>query len=238
MNTFIIGNGESRKDFDLESLRDKGEIYGCNALYRDFSPTLLFATDQDIILEIMQENYCAENECCFSDWDIIPIEMYEIFQESLGPVIHIGERESAKAFSVIGQGSGGFDVTYIIWIAEENIKSFPNQYSFDTGTIAIHEGSKNGNVVYLLGFDLGEIEEGKNNNIYKDTNGYSPSESKMTKSPKWINEIKFIMENNPNVVYYRVDDSNQNPEEWNDLENVKCISYNEFKSEINAEAVL
>ena len=238
MNTFIIGNGETRKDFDLESLRDKGEIYGCNALYRDFSPTLLFATDQDIILEIIQEKYCLENECCFSDWDIIPTEMYQNFQEGLGPVIHIGERESAKGFSIIGQGSGGFDVTYIIWITNENIKSWSNQYSFDTGSSAIHWASENEGTIYLLGFDLRETDDGKNNNLYKDTNAYSSSDQRMNNISKWINEIKFIIENNPNVSYYRVDDSNQNPEEWNDLENVKCISYNEFKSEINAEAVL
>ena len=238
MNTFIIGNGEGRKDFDLESLRGKGEIYGCNALYRDFTPDLLFTTDQDIILEIMQENYCLENECCFSDWDIMPIEMYEIFQESLGPVIHIGERESAKGFSVIGQGSGGFDVTYIIWITDEKIKSFVNKNSFDTGSNAIHWASENKGTVYLLGFDLREIEDGKHNNIYKDTNSYSSSDNKMTNISKWINEIKFIMENNPNISYCRVDNSKENPEEWNDLTNIKCISYNEFESEINVEAVL
>ena len=238
MNTFIIGNGESRKDFDLESLRGKGKIYGCNALYRDFTPDVLFATDQDIILEIIQENYCLENECRFSDWDIIPAEMYEIFQEGLGPVIHIGERESAKGFSVIGEGSGGFDVTYIIWTSKEKINSFPNQHSFDTGSNAMQSASENKGTVYLLGFDLRETEDGKNNNIYKDTNGYSSSDSKMNNTSKWINEIKFIIENNPNVSYYRVDDSNENPEQWKDLENVKCISYNEFESEINAEALL
>ena len=28
---FIIGNGESRKDFDLTKLREHGKIYACNA---------------------------------------------------------------------------------------------------------------------------------------------------------------------------------------------------------------
>jgi len=32
---FIIGNGESRKIFPLEQLKDKGQIIGCNAIYRD-----------------------------------------------------------------------------------------------------------------------------------------------------------------------------------------------------------
>ena len=32
-NVFCIGNGTSRKDFNLEKLRPHGKIYGCNALY-------------------------------------------------------------------------------------------------------------------------------------------------------------------------------------------------------------
>jgi len=238
MNSFIIGNGESRKDFDLESLRRKGKIYGCNALYRDFTPDILVATDQDIILEIIQEKYCLENECCFTDWDIIPSEMYGIFEESMGPVIHIGEKESAKGFTVIGQGSGGFDVTYIIWTSEEKIKPIINEHPFDTGSNAINIASESDGLVYLLGFDLRKTEDGKNNNIYKDTNAYSSSESEMHNISKWIDEIKFVMKNNPNVSYRRVDDCKENPEEWNDLTNVKCISYDEFESEINVEAVL
>ena len=37
---FCIGNGESRKNFDLERLRPFGKIYGCNGLYRDFTPDI------------------------------------------------------------------------------------------------------------------------------------------------------------------------------------------------------
>ena len=32
---FIIGNGESRAIFPIEDLKNKGIIYGCNAIYRD-----------------------------------------------------------------------------------------------------------------------------------------------------------------------------------------------------------
>ena len=32
---FIIGNGESRNIFPIKDLKDKGIIYGCNAIYRD-----------------------------------------------------------------------------------------------------------------------------------------------------------------------------------------------------------
>ena len=32
---FVIGNGESRNIFPIETLKGKGIIYGCNAIYRD-----------------------------------------------------------------------------------------------------------------------------------------------------------------------------------------------------------
>ena len=47
---FCIGNGESRKDFNLERLRQFGKIYGCNGLYRDFTPDVLVAMDYNIWL--------------------------------------------------------------------------------------------------------------------------------------------------------------------------------------------
>ena len=32
---FIIGNGESRNIFPIEQLKGHGEVWGCNAIYRD-----------------------------------------------------------------------------------------------------------------------------------------------------------------------------------------------------------
>ena len=33
---FIVGNGESRNIFPITELKDKGTVYGCNAIYRDY----------------------------------------------------------------------------------------------------------------------------------------------------------------------------------------------------------
>ena len=49
---FLIGNGKSREHFDLERLRTKGTIIGCNALYRDFDPDVLVAIDSKMINEL------------------------------------------------------------------------------------------------------------------------------------------------------------------------------------------
>ena len=56
----VIGNGISRKDFDLAILKNKKiQTYGCNALYRDFVPDFLVAVGKDIAKEIRIQGYAA-----------------------------------------------------------------------------------------------------------------------------------------------------------------------------------
>lgn len=50
----IIGNGKSRLQFDLESLKNYGVTFGCNGIYRDFSPDYLVAMDRNMVDEIIQ----------------------------------------------------------------------------------------------------------------------------------------------------------------------------------------
>jgi len=59
---FILGNGVSRQAVDLELLRPLGKIYGCNALYRDFVPDVLVATDKPIATEIQNSGYPIKNK--------------------------------------------------------------------------------------------------------------------------------------------------------------------------------
>lgn len=58
---FVIGNGTSRKPIDLADLKKAGKIYGCNALYRTFTPDVLFATDDEISIEIQNSGYPLTN---------------------------------------------------------------------------------------------------------------------------------------------------------------------------------
>lgn len=57
---FIIGNGESRRNFDLNDIKGVAPIFGCNAIYRDFSPDWLVAVDQGVIDEISSSNFPIE----------------------------------------------------------------------------------------------------------------------------------------------------------------------------------
>ena len=60
--SFVLGNGTSRKPINPQDLTKFGKIYGCNALYRTFSPDYLVAVDVKMILEINKAGYQHKNE--------------------------------------------------------------------------------------------------------------------------------------------------------------------------------
>lgn len=54
---FVLGNGQSRLNINHRKLKDKGTIYGCNALYREFEPDHLIAVDVKMVNEIIASGY-------------------------------------------------------------------------------------------------------------------------------------------------------------------------------------
>lgn len=60
VKAFVLGNGKSRLKFDLHNLKSCGKVYGCNALFRDFTPDVLVATDKPMAAEIEKANYAGE----------------------------------------------------------------------------------------------------------------------------------------------------------------------------------
>ena len=58
---FVLGNGISRKTVAPASLQPLGKIYGCNALYREFTPDVLIATDRPIATAIQESGYAQRN---------------------------------------------------------------------------------------------------------------------------------------------------------------------------------
>jgi hypothetical protein len=66
----IIGNGQSRQSFNLNNIANhKGGLlasgalqsYGCNALYRDFTPDFLVAVGDEIVKEIAESGYTNDH---------------------------------------------------------------------------------------------------------------------------------------------------------------------------------
>lgn len=58
---FVLGNGISRKGVLLSHLREYGPIYACNAIYREFTPDVLVATDMPISTVIQESGYSAKH---------------------------------------------------------------------------------------------------------------------------------------------------------------------------------
>ena len=59
---FVLGNGQSRQSIDLNCLKKHGPVYGCNALYREFVPDVLVATDMPIATAIQESGYALKNK--------------------------------------------------------------------------------------------------------------------------------------------------------------------------------
>jgi len=74
---FCIGNGQSRSPVDLIKLRPHGKIYGCNGLYRDFTPDVLCSVDGPMMHEVYQSGYADNNETWFRDWNPVPGMVYD-----------------------------------------------------------------------------------------------------------------------------------------------------------------
>jgi hypothetical protein len=75
----IIGNGPSRKYFDLKELQKKGTTFGCNALYRDFPEVdFLIAIDDGMIEEIKASDFPQEKFIIppeierWEPWEFVP----------------------------------------------------------------------------------------------------------------------------------------------------------------------
>jgi len=53
MISFVLGNGKSRLDFNIEAYRQYGPMYGCNAIYRDTHVDYLIGVDPPMVQEII-----------------------------------------------------------------------------------------------------------------------------------------------------------------------------------------
>jgi len=58
----VLGNGVSRLKANLNELKTHFITYGCNALYREYSPDYLVAVDVKMINEIISSGYQNQNE--------------------------------------------------------------------------------------------------------------------------------------------------------------------------------
>ena len=84
-HSFVLGNGTSRNFVDPAILKKFGPIYGCNALYRTFSPEYLIAVDAKMIVEINETGYQNKNQV-WTNYNkaYAKMENFNYFQPSKG----------------------------------------------------------------------------------------------------------------------------------------------------------
>ena len=114
---FIIGNGESRKGFDLDKLKPFGKIYGCNAIYREYMPDVITAVDHGIMHEIYHAGVADKIPCYFRDWTKVPAMTYEQMilggmdkiqaEKHLDEVLVTNERGNATEYVMHGSSLSG-----------------------------------------------------------------------------------------------------------------------------------
>lgn len=171
---FVIGNGESRKSIDLKKLQSYGKTYGCNAIYRDHSPSYLVAVDQPMIDEIIKFNAHYRSQ------------------------FYIEERKENNRY-----------------YGYTNVNHYESNYpgQMDSGTFAALLATQNHNQIYMIGFDY-ISNNGKTNNIYKDTNNYRAKDQghvgKATME-SWYYRQMILCLKYPNHSFIRVNGNNFTP---------------------------
>jgi hypothetical protein len=200
---FIIGNGESRAIFPIENLKGKGEIWGCNAIYRD-RPTLC-----DHIVAVSPEMFEELNQ----------------WHRKENPNVKIYSINDTVDWNYIIPDDKEYDVPtglklYRIWRGgdiKKGGKIKTNDFSKAKGSgcsavlLAAESGVKN---VIILAFDIlgsrqWEYQEGvqsrEQNNVYKNTINY-PSRVSMKAYLKyeWLFHLRQTFRRYPKTNFYFV----------------------------------
>jgi hypothetical protein len=133
---FILGNGESRKNIDLDKVKEHGNIYGCNALYRDYSPHALVCVDGGMMHEVYSSGYCLDNKCYFRSWSKLPEFFHDEiiqgldhnFQEWGGGFLIENEKGNRTQFVVNGTDPAQMKRLYDHLIEQGKDKDYLEQF--------------------------------------------------------------------------------------------------------------
>ena len=224
---FVIGNGESRNIFPIESLKSKGVIYGCNAIYRDH-PMLcdhIVAVNPPMYEELAQwhnrgkespnihgpDDISEWNYICDGDGEMDVPEGLKIYRTWRGGDTKKGGRIKTNDFSM-ARGSG---CSAVLMAAESGIKNVVIM-SFD-----------------IMGAQQWEMETPSRmqNNIYKNSINY-PDRASMKAYLKyeWMYQLRQIIRRFPRTNFHFINrkeyiEGNPFLRWYFDQPNIKCGIY-------------
>ena len=170
----IVGNGPSRLDFNLNEI---GEWWGCNKVYTDYTPDLLFCGDIEMQNEVVhKDKYYYENKMFWAGAEVLDITMLDImklgFSESHDNIRELVHPEDTH-FVVQG------NLTYCDFLGlngshSGNIIMYNNSLlrNLFTGQLALGYALDQGHEeVELLGFDILDPDIDSVDNVYTGTGG-------------------------------------------------------------------
>ena len=194
---YIIGNGPSRLDFDMEKLHAYGcEWWGCNGIYRDYTHDLLFVHDIPMQHQAVVDGCLEKRRVAVGDWNPMEIELYEDlkFMHSTMPVKIIENRsEDDTHFVLQGEGDEVYFTAYPVG-ANENIimYNFPKLKNTFCGISALGYAAYNGyKEITLVGFDALDPDIDSVSNVYEGTELYKTKYNK-DDTVNYIQKMQFV----------------------------------------------
>lgn len=91
---------------DVNLLKPHGKLYGCNAIYRDYTMDILVASDLNMQHEIYASGYASKHTCYFPAFARLPAEHFDMILSTMqmdGEKIEAqNERGEKKEFAIQG----------------------------------------------------------------------------------------------------------------------------------------
>lgn len=188
MIAYCIGNGESRRFLNLPKLTEHKTVIGCNALHRDLAVDHLICCDRRMVDEAVKSNNTKQTKIYVRD------NWYRYFRKikkdkrinQLPELPYTGEKKIDQSEH---WGSGTFALLVASML--EDIKE-----------------------VRLVGFDL-YSNNGKVNNLYKNTQHYATKDAKPVDHSYWVYQAQKVFVHFPNVQYTIINSKDwQLPKQW------------------------
>jgi hypothetical protein len=201
-SAIVIGNGESRANFNLANLKNHFTLIGCNAIHRDLTVDHLICCDRRMVEEATN-NPNTNNTIVYvrEDW----FKYYRKIQkrkniQQVPALPYSGDRKQDKPDH---WGSGGYAVLVAATLGFTDIS--------------------------LIGFDL-YSKNNKVNNVYKGTDNYSKSESQSVDHSFWVYQISKIFEHFQSIKFTIYNEAEwELPKEWQfsnvQFTNIKQLNY-------------
>lgn len=137
--------------------------------------------------------------------------------------------------------TSGYQKTHEVWTNPnarytkyEGLRYFKNPKGWSSGPTALYKSCVDKHrEIYILGFDYYGIDNHYFNNVYANTPNYKKSTESATYYGNWMRQTETVIKEFRDVYFFRV----VGPEtseitEWNQLNNLKQISYDEMYDRI------